>query len=193
MWFAEKTNLENNQTKYKIRQNEKTLNFQAVIELLKNNEDFVMYFNKLLCESEYESFFWEVKPIDSKRNQEDFEFVLINSNALLDVKADSSVFSKYFSDNKYATSFVNLSGESVLITPVKTSPLDDYAHIAKFCRNASVEQILAFWNLVGDEFGKAIENNAKWLSTSGLGVYWLHVRIDPTPKYINYGPYKEFK
>ena len=29
-----------------------------------------------------------------------------------------------------------------------------------------------------------------WVSTSGLGVYWLHVRLDSYPKYYQHAPYK---
>jgi hypothetical protein len=29
-----------------------------------------------------------------------------------------------------------------------------------------------------------------WLSTSGLGVAWLHVRLDSRPKYYSYAPYR---
>lgn len=28
-----------------------------------------------------------------------------------------------------------------------------------------------------------------WLSTSGLGVYWLHFRIDARPKYYQYSEF----
>jgi hypothetical protein len=28
-----------------------------------------------------------------------------------------------------------------------------------------------------------------WLSTSGLGVAWLHIRLDSTPKYYQHQPY----
>lgn len=34
------------------------------------------------------------------------------------------------------------------------------------------------------------DNNVVWFSTSGLGVAWLHFRIDPFPKYYTYRPYK---
>ncbi|MBX3248007.1 MAG: hypothetical protein KF901_12575 [Myxococcales bacterium] len=29
-----------------------------------------------------------------------------------------------------------------------------------------------------------------WLSTAGLGVDWLHVRLDARPKYYRHAPYK---
>jgi len=29
-----------------------------------------------------------------------------------------------------------------------------------------------------------------WLSTSGLGIAWLHVRLDERPKYYTHAPYR---
>jgi hypothetical protein len=29
-----------------------------------------------------------------------------------------------------------------------------------------------------------------WVSTSGLGVPWVHVRLDERPKYFQFGPYR---
>ena len=31
-----------------------------------------------------------------------------------------------------------------------------------------------------------------WTSTSGLGVYWLHVRLDSRPKYYQHQPFKKW-
>ena len=30
-----------------------------------------------------------------------------------------------------------------------------------------------------------------WLSTAGLGVYWLHLRLDTRPKYYSFQPYRK--
>jgi NADH:ubiquinone oxidoreductase subunit len=30
-----------------------------------------------------------------------------------------------------------------------------------------------------------------WLSTAGMGVAWLHVRLDDRPKYYGYSPYRD--
>jgi hypothetical protein len=35
-----------------------------------------------------------------------------------------------------------------------------------------------------------VSDERRWLSTSGLGVSWLHMRLDSTPKYYNWQPYK---
>jgi hypothetical protein len=32
-----------------------------------------------------------------------------------------------------------------------------------------------------------------WVSTSGLGVYWLYIRLDSFPKYYNFQPYKTLR
>ena len=29
-----------------------------------------------------------------------------------------------------------------------------------------------------------------WLSTAGMGVSWLHLRLDSQPKYYRHGPYR---
>ena len=33
-----------------------------------------------------------------------------------------------------------------------------------------------------------IDSNPLWLSTLGLGVAWVHIRLDRTPKYYQYAP-----
>jgi hypothetical protein len=40
--------------------------------------------------------------------------------------------------------------------------------------------------------GSAGEDAPLWISTSGLGVYWLHVRLDARPKYYTYAPFRQW-
>lgn len=190
MWVSEIIISDRNLMKYKVRQNQKYLSVQDAIQLLSANDDFVRFFNGLLCSSPYEAYFWEVKPISLRTNQDPFEFVLTNSPTLSKVNADNTVFSKYFNGHRYVTSFLNLAGDSRLIVPVEISETNHYSHLAAFVRNAPEAQIIPFWNQVGEEVSKALDHTPKWLSTSGLGVSWLHVRIDPKPKYYHYKSYK---
>ena len=169
MWTPEITVLDNNQTKYKIGRNSELMTFQETIELLRNDNEFILFLNDLLKISPYEAYFWEVKPISSNTMQDKFEFVLINSPILTKIKADNAAFSRYFEGYKYATSFLNLGGDSRLIVPVEIGDKDNYCHIAKFVRNAPKEQIIAFWKLVGEEFSRSVDKHTKWLSTSGFG------------------------
>jgi len=34
-------------------------------------------------------------------------------------------------------------------------------------------------------------NDIPMLSTAGMGVYWLHVRLDTRPKYYQHTPYRD--
>ena len=65
------------------------------------------------------------------------------------------------------------------------------AHIASFVRGASRDQVHALF----EEVGVAVEERLQevsplWVSTSGMGVFWVHVRLDTRPKYYTYVPYK---
>ena len=72
------------------------------------------------------------------------------------------------------------------VTPVKT-----FAHLASFVRNAETEQISDFLKAVGSASIGSLSSSMSWVSTNGMGVYWLHVRIDTYPKYYTYPPYKQ--
>ncbi len=58
-------------------------------------------------------------------------------------------------------------------------------------RGAPREQVDALFVAVGAlQSVRARSKDTLWLSTAGLGVDWLHVRIDSRPKYYRHGPYK---
>jgi len=115
----------------------------------------------------------------------------VECNVFTKVKADVLSFKKYFSQNEQVARFPNLSGDAQLVVPTPSTEKTNYAHLAAFTREAPIKQQLAFWKMVSVEYEKSIGQRTKWLSTSGLGVYWLHVRIDRFPKYYQYKPYKE--
>ncbi|MEL7448175.1 MAG: hypothetical protein AAFN78_03145, partial [Pseudomonadota bacterium] len=63
-------------------------------------------------------------------------------------------------------------------------------HLADFLRTADASQVHAFWQAVGEAVAEKIGDETLWLSTSGLGVYWLHARLDRRPKYYTHTPYR---
>jgi hypothetical protein len=74
-----------------------------------------------------------------------------------------------------------------------TGPI--YTDLANFCRQAPVHQVVALWQRVGEVYSQRLRKSNQadgpvWLSTSGMGVAWLHVRLDQRPKYYTYAPYK---
>ena len=176
-------------TQHKILQNGTPISFREWIELTQQSVDFIKLFTDLLASSRFKGFFWEVKPINKNTLANDFEFVLVESTFLSRVNPDKDSFSEYF-NSKEIVAFPNLGGDAHLIAP---SPIDssvNYAHLAAFLRTAPKKQVINFWKMVATEFQKQIGTKNKWLSTSGLGVYWLHVRIDSYPKYYQYAPYR---
>ena len=49
----------------------------------------------------------------------------------------------------------------------------------------------ALWRAVGDALRTRLGSRPTWVSTSGLGVSWLHVRLDRLPKYYTHAPYRD--
>lgn len=180
-------------TKYKIIEDDKEVSLSRVIDLWKNSIDFRNLFINTLSESPYEAYFWEVKPFRRNTINEAFEFVLINSTMLPGIIANKSSFEKFFDNEQSVVCFPNLGRDAQLIVPTALGDQSNYAHMAKFVRNALRDQIDEFWQRVGMETEKFINDQPRWLSTAGLGVYWLHVRIDSRPKYYRYDPYKRLQ
>ncbi len=89
------------------------------------------------------------------------------------------------------TTFDNLGHDAVLVAPVGAVP-EGCAHLASWCRTAPEAEQHALWKAVGRAVLAWWERTPDplWLSTSGLGVPWLHVRLNRRPKYITHRPYR---
>ncbi|KAK1864801.1 hypothetical protein I4F81_007343 [Pyropia yezoensis] len=71
--------------------------------------------------------------------------------------------------------------------------LRPYAHIGAFVRGAPAPAVAALWAAVGDAVTARLATNdgrPLWVSTAGLGVPWLHVRLDNAPKYYRVQAYR---
>lgn len=179
--------------KYHILKKKKPLLVNDFIDGLKNDAGFRAYFNNLLAECPFKAFFWEVKPIIKKDLRQVFEFVLVENHTLALAKPDTHAFAEHFTrSGMYATSFFNLGGDALLVAPMPVTDVNSYTHLATFIRRAPAEQTNAFWQLAGQKYEQQLSELPLWLSTSGLGVYWLHLRLDSVPKYYSYHPYRIF-
>jgi len=172
------------------------------IELL-SSPNHVVKFVQVIKEasSEYPAFFFETKGVSSGSASKQFEFVLVNSKSLHNFTqrgSDFDAFKEHFqSANREdiaatSVSFPNLGRTSTLIAPKPMQPLQDvYSHIGRFIRHAPQNEIMFFFQLVGKQYRKILnesrgQDKSVWLSTSGLGVAWLHMRIDDRPKYYTF-------
>jgi hypothetical protein len=72
-----------------------------------------------------------------------------------------------------------------------------YTSIAHVTRHAPTQQTIDYWRTVGERvLSVAAQQSATqlmYISTSGLGVYYLHCRIEHRPKYYSHGPYRSIK
>jgi hypothetical protein len=154
-----------------------------------------------------EAIFWECAPVKyDNYDSKPFEFVLISAPSLakrtVDPEAFGNQFRRFFSSTVQredeVISFENLGKDATLVVPYPSKSVSDvqyFTHLSSFVQQGNPLQVAKLWKMVGEKFEEAIlssetSNHWLWLSTSGLGVSWLHVRIDLVPKYYNYGSYK---
>lgn len=176
---------------FQIKQNDTLLTFLQVIDLWKNNATFRSFYNNILREVPFVGFFWEHKAVNSQNINQPYEFVVVKTEAFNSIIADKKAFLAYFDKGKQVVQFSNLGRTAELVVPCPIEHHDeDYIHLATFIRNAPTSQLNAFWQIIGATLEQEIQQKTIWLSTSGLGVYWLHARFDVVPKYYTYTPYK---
>lgn len=175
---------------YRIIRKGKPITFQHFIEGLIHDPDFRTYYNALLADAKFEGYFWEHPPISKKELEKPYEFVLVRSNSIHKVSAEPNAFAQHFTGAKHVADFPNLGGDAHLIAPTPEIESRYYSHLGSFVRHAPPEQQDAFWQRVGACYAGAIDESPRWLSTAGMGVYWLHVRVDTRPKYYRHGAYR---
>jgi hypothetical protein len=121
---------------------------------------------------------------------------------LVRLRPDAEAFRSYFEGDNVVT-FRNLGGDAILIAPSPAGAASSYAHLAAFLRTAADSlaaflrtaadsQVHALWQNVARSVAESLTEKPMWLSTSGLGVAWLHIRLDSSPKYYQHQPYKRW-
>jgi len=137
--------------------------------------------NYVMKDKNYE-YFYETSCYKNDKSTYKEKFVKTN---LLPKIQDYTPFLEHIkkSKNKYVTSFWNLSGNTRLVIPIPKKN-KNFCTLNEFCKNASKTQQQKFWKKVAIEIKKYKKNHEKvYLSTHGLGVSYLHIRIESTPKY----------
>ncbi|WP_293373970.1 hypothetical protein [Nevskia sp.] len=137
--------------------------------------------------------FWELPALTAATLAQPFECVCLAAPALAAVPgpADRDSFQRAFAidDGTPFASFDNLGGDALLIVPRPRSAASDYRHLLRFLRQAPDADADALWQRIALELDKRIARQTVWLSTAGLGVNWLHIRLDRRPKYFQHRPY----
>ncbi|MBW4619047.1 MAG: hypothetical protein KME17_06775 [Cyanosarcina radialis HA8281-LM2] len=169
------------------------ISYAEAIDLWQHSEAFRTFFNSLLADAPFPAFFWETPAVTELTVKQPFEFVLVDSPQLAKVRPDSSAFASHFAaakDDEAVVTFPNLRQDALLVVPCPQSRGSAYPHLAAFVREAPASQQHTLWQTVASTVQQRLHQQPLWLSTSGLGVYWLHVRLDSYPKYYSFQPYR---
>ena len=187
----------------------KKLNFQQVLrrwtKSSKNsgfNRNFQHFFKILAQEDpDFRHVFFELPPLNKKTLKKPAEFILIEApifkTRVKDVRYDIFASKHHLPQCKRSTAcnFPNRSGNAVMIVPKGDNNMnnDRYTDLMSFAIKASEKEFYDLFKKVGQLSLKEIKKNPQrptWISTHGLGVIWLHVRLDTIPKYYDWLPYK---
>lgn len=177
----------------RIELDSKPVSYAEVLELWQGDDSFRALFTSLLADAPFPAYLWETPPITRSTVARGFEFVLLDSPLLAGSVPDSEAFAGPFEaagTGADVATFTNLSGDASLVAPCPRSPDDVYPHLAAFARTAPVARQQALWRAVGAAVSDRLSDRPLWLSTNGLGVAWLHVRLDSRPKYYAFDAYR---
>jgi hypothetical protein len=188
MWSFKSKQINPRCFQYQLLEEDQVLRFKRVLELWQSNPAFRVFYNQLLADHSFAAYFWEHPSLTITNQDQHYEFVLIDSPYLAGVSAEPAIFAEYFRGKQSVVSFPNLRGDAQLVVPEPFKELA-YPHLASFCRHAPIAQVHDFWALAGKAVTEKLSAAPHWLSTSGLGVYWLHLRLDERPKYYNHQVY----
>jgi hypothetical protein len=190
-WKSEARQLDHRTIKVRLI-GDAPLSFGEVIGLLESDAEFRSFFTESIQQAGYDSFFWEVPPVTSSTLARPFEFVVVEGASLEFLRPDPKAFAEHFTARPAASviDFPNLGGDALLVVPAPESKdLGCYTHLGRFLRQAPSSQIDAFWKLVGTCMKGRVSDAPLWLSTAGMGVSWLHLRLDSRPKYYRHKAY----
>ncbi|VBB17863.1 hypothetical protein YASMINEVIRUS_326 [Yasminevirus sp. GU-2018] len=173
---------------------------RAYFKLLSTSRSSREAFVRSIISTGFDNCFLEFPPFNSTDNQTGVngEFTVTQSRPFS--KANWRTFDEHLSPaikktpSQLVASFNNLSGDTVLITPVplmKPEHDSHSGHLMDFLKNGDKEQIDALIKCIALNALLITEKSTSnlYVSTHGHGVPWLHVRLSPTPKYYTHTAY----
>jgi hypothetical protein len=179
-------------SRYALRRDRAPIGYRDVLRLWREDEGFRSYFISLLADASFAGYRWETPPITSATVDREFEFVLLDAPGI-DRAPDTRAFAEQFDSagaGQHVVAFSNLGNDAVLVVPCPLGPPGAYVHLAAFVRQAPVAQVHELWRVVGESMEARLNAKPTWLSTAGMGVSWLHVRLDSRPKYYGFAEYR---
>jgi len=164
----------------------------------------------------HSNIFFECAPVvPARAASTTFRFAILGAPPPLGRGDPSSFRDKFVSvrttlfDGLSAT-FPNLSGDTLLVLPMPPPQMVDdmrarrnvdarsawaYENLRSFTSEGAavvigIDAIKSLWKCVADAVSAWVPSTTKlYVSTSGQGVPWLHIRVSTTPKYYRHTPF----
>lgn len=192
MWSADTKQLDPRTRKSIVRWNGALLTARKAYELCISSVQFRQAFIEDLCSAPFAAYFWETPPLTTDTTERPFEYVITDAPKLASVSPEVQAFSEHFgkdADGEGVVTFENLGRDAMLVVPRPMVEHEQYSHLGAFVRGAPQLQVQSLLRAVGRAVLARLSTRPMWVSTAGMGVYWLHVRLDSRPKYYRYTPY----
>eukprot|EP00981_Chlorochromonas_danica_P004872 scaffold978_cov172-Ochromonas_danica.AAC.3 len=194
------------------------VSYQSALERMANGELADALSHAIIQEArakKWNAIFWECAPVQKETmGLQPFEFVVLPAPSLAKATLDVAPFREKLTsvdnEDKAFAVFQNLGGDAILVVPqlptvhlldflaktdgqpVQPSPSQQQSQSQPLSESGKNNQRQGLWKAVGEAMLQRLSTSSGpvWLSTSGLGVSWLHVRLDSAPKYYNYDEFK---
>lgn len=172
------------------------LTFERALHLMQDNEEFRTLLTDAVRDCGLQAVYFETPPITAtSAATQPFEFILKNDPMLGEKQVDLTAFADKLNIEGVADviTFKNRAGDADFVVPhiqqeISTSA---YVHIAIFLRLAPKSQIDSFWQLLASTALARLDEKFTYISTSGKGPSFLHLRLDSSPKYYTYQEYRD--
>ncbi|WP_020568789.1 DUF6940 family protein [Neolewinella persica] len=176
-----------------LQENGRPLAFTDVIKHWQDSAPFREFYTDTLLKHGGNGCFWEHPRLNKLTANQAYECVITQTDAFSLRTANFRPFSRAVSPGDRIATFPNLSGEALLVVPNPSDEINfNGRDLISFLRTAPDDFIHDLWENIGQETAKAIATDApfQYLSTHGLGVLWLHVRLEQGPKYYHHRAYR---
>lgn len=169
---------------FKIKKEDQYLSFREVLDLWKNEEQFSIFYKEEIIRLGFDDFYWEHPALSKSYLDCVYECICKKSSIFSSMQLDERAFSEHIHKNELVVHFPNLGKNAELIVPTKQVADPIYLHLGLFLRKAPLVQINQLFKEIASQIYVALDKHSYiWLNTAGLGVIWLHVRLDTSPKY----------
>lgn len=191
MWRIHKSTLDSNTECWQLLAGTgKNLSFGRVFLNWRTDEGFRVFWSESLRDVSFDSYCWECPAVTARNLECEFECVFVSSPLLDWTSPNQGPFAEHFRPGCMVATFESLGKDALLVVPCPGMRDENFAHLASFVTTASERRKSALWKAVGTALETRLGTSPTWLNTAGLGVSWLHVRLDTQPKYYRHAPYR---